>query len=74
MAHGKPCIAANSGGAPEVVTPASGLLVPYADVPALATACVTALTTAWNAETIHACAHRFSYPVFREHLNRLTTQ
>jgi len=71
MAHGKPCIAANAGGAPEVVTPDSGLLVPYADVPALATACTTALTRGWHAQAIRACAHRFSHPMFREHLHRL---
>jgi len=71
MAYGKPCVAANAGGAPEVITPASGLLVPYGDRAALATACGTALTTHWDAETIRACARQFSYPVFREHLNRL---
>ena len=71
MAHGKPCIAANAGGAPEVVKPASGLLVPYADVPALATACAKALTTAWDAGAIRSCAERFSYPVFLKNLRRL---
>jgi phosphatidyl-myo-inositol dimannoside synthase len=72
MSHGKPCIAADAGGAPEVITPESGLLVPYADVPALATACATALTTPWDASAIRACAQRFSYSVFKEHLHRLT--
>ena len=71
MAHGKPCIAANAGGAPEIITPENGRLVPYADVPALARACAEALTTSWNADTIRACARRFSYPAFREHLHRL---
>lgn len=71
MAHGKPCVAANSGGAPEVLTPESGLLVPYADVPALSAACAQALQYPWNAETIRACARRFSYPAFRENLARV---
>lgn len=71
MAHGKPCIAANAGGAPEVITPESGVLVPYGDVPALAEAAIKALTTQWNVADIHACANRFSYPVFRERLKCL---
>jgi len=73
MAHGKPCIAANAGGAPEVIAPESGKLIPYGDVPALARACTAALAGDWDATTIRACARRFSYPVFREHLKRLTT-
>ncbi len=71
MAHGKPCIAANAGGAPEVITPASGLIVPYGESAALANACVAALRTPWDVETIRACAMQFSYPMFREHLNHL---
>jgi glycosyltransferase involved in cell wall biosynthesis len=73
MAHGKPCIAANAGGSPEVITPESGLLVPYADVPALAKAVATALATRWDAIAIRACSRRFSYPAFVEKLNRLIT-
>jgi phosphatidyl-myo-inositol dimannoside synthase len=71
MAHGKPCIAARAGGAPEVVTPESGILVPYADVAALATACTTALAKTWDAAAIRACAQRFSYQEFRHRLHRL---
>ena len=73
MAHGKPCIAANAGGAPEVVSPESGLLVPYGDVPALAAACVSALARKWDASAIQARARQFSYPAFRENLRRLIT-
>jgi glycosyltransferase involved in cell wall biosynthesis len=71
MAHGKPCIAARAGGAPEVVTSESGILVPYADVAALAAACTTALVTTWDAAAIRACARRFSYQEFRHRLHRL---
>lgn len=71
MAHGKPCVAARAGGAPEVVTTESGVLAPYGDVSALAEACVHALTTKWDAAAIRACAERFSYPVFRSQLARL---
>lgn len=71
MAYGKPCVAAAAGGAPEVVTPESGLLVPYADVPALAAACAKALVTTWDPAAIRACARCFSYEEFRQHLDRL---
>lgn len=73
MAHGKPCIAANAGGAPEVITPESGCLVAYANPAALATACANALTTPWDADAIRACARRFSYSTFRERLFRLVS-
>lgn len=71
MAHGKPCIAANAGGAPEVISPESGLLVPYGDIPSLAAACITALTAPWNSAAIRACARRFSYQEFRNRLQSL---
>jgi glycosyltransferase involved in cell wall biosynthesis len=71
MAHGKPCIAASSANAPRAITKESGLLVPYGDVAALSSACIAALQTSWDATVIRACASRFSYPVFREHLRRL---
>ncbi len=71
MAYGKPCIAAQAGGAPEVITADSGRLVPYGDVPALSAACAQALSTPWDPAAIRACALRFSYPAFREHLHRL---
>lgn len=71
MAHGKPCIAANAGGAPEVVSPESGLLVPHGDITALAAACITALTASWNAPAIRACARRFSYQEFHNRLQSL---
>ena len=74
MAHGKPCIAANVGGAPEVITPESGCLVAYADAAALASACAAALTTPWDEDAIRACARRFSYSTFRERLFRLVSQ
>lgn len=74
MAHGKPCIAANAGGAPEVVSPESGLLVPYGDITALAAACTTSLATTWDADAIRACAQRFSYQEFRHRLHRLIAE
>jgi phosphatidyl-myo-inositol dimannoside synthase len=64
MAHGKPCIAANSGGAPEVLSPESGIVVPYGDVPAISQACIHALKTNWSTEAITARSELFSYPKF----------
>ncbi len=71
MAYGKPCIAADAGGSPEVITPESGRLVPYADVPALAAACVSALTATWDAAAIRISVRRFSFPLFKERLQRI---
>lgn len=74
MAHGKPCVGANAGGTPEVITPETGLLCPYGDVPALAHACTEALTRKWNPATIQARADVFSYPRFRDNMRSLLTK
>lgn len=68
MAQGKPCIGAHAGGAPEVITPATGLLIPFGDIAALADACVEALTRKWSADAIRARAAEFSYSNFRHRL------
>jgi len=68
MAAGKPCVAADSGGSPEIITQESGLLVPYGDVPALSAACLRALGNTWNGAEIQACAQRFSYARFKERM------
>jgi glycosyltransferase involved in cell wall biosynthesis len=47
-ACGTPCVATIVGGIPEVVTPASGLLVAHRDVPALTTALIEALRREWD--------------------------
>ncbi|MFA6961813.1 MAG: glycosyltransferase family 4 protein [Opitutaceae bacterium] len=71
MSHGKPCIAANAGGAPEVITTESGLLVPFGDVPALADACLQIQKKQWDIAEIRTCAQRFSYAHFKERLLHL---
>lgn len=71
MAQGKPCVGAHAGGAPEVIDAASGTLVPFGDVPALATACVDALTRKWTSDAIRARAAEFSYSNFRHRLQSL---
>ena len=71
MAHGKPCVAADAGGAPEVVTPDVGLLAPYGDVPLLAERCSEALSREWDDSAIQARACSFSYSAFRDRLKSL---
>jgi phosphatidylinositol alpha-1,6-mannosyltransferase len=71
LANGKPCIAANAGGAPEVIDAASGYLVPYGDVPALAAACSEALRRNWDPQILRARAAGFTYEVFRQRLAAL---
>lgn len=68
MANGKPCIAADAGGAPEVVNANCGALVPYGDVPALAKACISALQATWDPAKLRARAAEFSYESFRQRL------
>jgi asparagine synthase (glutamine-hydrolysing) len=65
MAHGRPCLGARAGGIPEVITPESGVLVEYGDVPALAAACVSALRREWDETAILDRARHFSYPQFK---------
>ncbi len=71
LAHGKPCIAADAGGAPEVIDAMSGYLVPYGDVPALAEACSAALRRNWDPGMLQARAASFSYEIFRQRLAAL---
>lgn len=71
MAAGKPCLAANEGGAPEVISAESGLIVPYGDVPAIAEACIAMLAKKWDAQAVLAYANKFSYPHFRDRLAAL---
>ena len=69
MGCGRPCLGAREGGIPEVITPESGVLVDYGDVPALATACLHALEKNWDRDAIRARAEEFSYTRFRDRLN-----
>ena len=68
MASGRPCLGARDGGIPEVITPESGVLVDYGDVPALAAACLHALEKTWDRDAIRARAEEFSYTRFRDRL------
>jgi glycosyltransferase involved in cell wall biosynthesis len=71
MACGRPCLGARAGGIPEVITPESGVLVAYGDVPGIAAACIDALQREWDENAILARARKFAYPRFRGHLEEL---
>ncbi len=71
MAHGRPCLGARAGGTPEVITPATGTLVDYGDVPGLASAIVAALRQPWDRAAILARAREFSYSQFQSRLASL---
>lgn len=73
MARGRPCLGARAGGVPEVITPETGLLVEYGDVPAIASACITLLRSEMKQEDILARARHFSYESFRARLETLLT-
>jgi asparagine synthase (glutamine-hydrolysing) len=68
MAHGRPCLAARAGGAPEVITEDTGVLVEFANVPAIAAGCVAALKRDWKEPDILARAGHFSFEAFKERL------
>jgi len=68
MAHGRPSLGARSGGVPEVITPDTGILAEYGDVPGIAAGLVAALRREWPIEPLLERAHMFSYLRFRERL------
>ncbi len=73
MAHGRPCLGANSGGTPEVISPDTGVLVEYGDVPGISRAIVGALRRQWSLQAIVERARVFSYSSFKERLASLLT-
>lgn len=71
MAHGRPCLGARAGGIPEVITPETGVLADYGDIPGLAAACIAALRASWDESVILARAESFSYSPFKQRLAQL---
>jgi phosphatidyl-myo-inositol dimannoside synthase len=71
MANGRPCLGANSGGVPEVISEDSGVLVEYGDVPGIASAMVAALRRTWNVDALVGRAQTFSFARFKERLRAL---
>jgi asparagine synthase (glutamine-hydrolysing) len=74
MARGRPCLGARAGGVPEVITPETGVLVNYGDIPAIATTAIAALGRDWDTDAIMARARAFSYSPFRDRLATLLRQ
>lgn len=71
MSQGRPCLGAKAGGIPDVITPDTGVLVPYGDIPAIAAGLVTALGKTWNNDAILARARHFDFGHFNERLAAL---
>ncbi|HEY8995651.1 MAG TPA: glycosyltransferase family 4 protein [Lacunisphaera sp.] len=68
MTHGKPCIAARAGGAPEVVNETVGRLVEYGNIPELAAALIELVRTPRNSEIVRRHAESFAFPAFQQRL------
>lgn len=68
MANGRPCLGARAGGVPEVITPDTGVLVEFGNVPAIAAACIDALRRDWDENAILDRARHFSYSQFKDRL------
>ena len=68
MAHSRPCLAARSGGAPEVISQDSGVLVEFGDPASIAAGAIAALRRPWDETLILARVHQFSYEPFRQRL------
>jgi asparagine synthase (glutamine-hydrolysing) len=74
MARGRPCLGARAGGVPEVITPGSGVLVNYGDIPGIATSTIAALNHPWAEAEIMDRARSFSYSPFRDRLATVLTE
>jgi glycosyltransferase involved in cell wall biosynthesis len=65
MANGVPCVAADSGGIPEIIDSGdTGILYPPGDVHALADILEELMTAFWKLETIRQNARRMVYERF----------
>lgn len=68
MIHGKPCIAARAGGAPEVVNDTVGRLVDYGNISDLAAAVGDLVRHPCDSEVVRRHADAFAFPVFAQRL------
>jgi phosphatidylinositol alpha-1,6-mannosyltransferase len=68
MMHGKPCIAARAGGAPEVINDAVGVLVEYGNIPDLAVAAGEMVRHPRDSEVVRRHAATFAFPAFQRRL------
>jgi len=68
LTHGKPCIGAKAGAAPEVLGEAGGLCVGYGNVAELAAAIVELVRHPPETDVLQSRAEEFSFARFRERL------
>ncbi len=68
MIYGKPCLAARSGGAPEVVDDSVGALVEYGNLTDLAAAVSDLVRHPRDSEVVRRHATAFAFPVFQRRL------
>jgi glycosyltransferase involved in cell wall biosynthesis len=73
MSYGKPCIAARSGGAPEVVNNTVGVLVEYGNIEQIVVAISELIRRKRNEEKILARAREFNFSGFKIRLIRSLT-
>jgi asparagine synthase (glutamine-hydrolysing) len=71
MGQARPCLGARAGGVPEVITEATGVLVEFGNVPAIAAGCIEGLRRPWSEAALLARADLFSYQHFKERLGLL---
>ena len=71
MSHGKPCLGANAGGAPEVINAAVGTLVDYGDQAQIAAAIDDLVGHPREPDRIRRHADTFAYPAFKQRLSAL---
>lgn len=68
MIHGKPCLAARAGGAPEVINEHVGAIADYGDIPGIVAAVSDLVTHPRDPGRIRAHAHTFAFPSFTQRL------
>jgi len=68
LTHGKPCIGAKAGAAPEVIGEAGGLCVGYGNVSELAAAIIELVRLPHESTALRARAQEFSFECFRKRL------
>ncbi len=68
MTHGKPCIGARAGGAPEVINDTVGALVEYGNLADLAAAVSDLVRHPRDSEVVRRHAGTFAFPVFQRRL------
>jgi phosphatidyl-myo-inositol dimannoside synthase len=65
MAHGKPCLGARAGGAPEVISDRAGVLAEYGNIPDIAFAVSDLIRHPRRPADVHAQADSFNFTVFK---------